>query len=85
MKYVGNPVVVDAFVIVKVHEPIQDGTRRLDCAEGKMFRVTPEMTARYTPVPGDYVVVQADGYEYINPKEVFERKYSPVEQARSAG
>ena len=30
------------------------------------------------PVAGDYVVTQEDGYQYLNPKEVFERKYSPV-------
>ncbi len=35
------------------------------------------MTARYTPVEGDYVVTQEDGYTYINPRDVFERKYHP--------
>lgn len=33
------------------------------------------MLSRYTPVEGDYLVVQEDGYVYINPKAVFERKY----------
>jgi hypothetical protein len=42
---------------------------------------THEMLARYTPVPGDYWVVQADGYVYLNPKDVFERKYEPMDEA----
>lgn len=33
------------------------------------------MMARYTPVVGDYWVVQEDGYIYLNPRDVFERKY----------
>lgn len=40
------------------------------------------MTSRYQPVVGDYLVIQEDGYEYLNPKEVFERKYSPVAVTR---
>jgi hypothetical protein len=37
--------------------------------------VTPEMCARYVPELGDYYVIQSDGYAYVNPKSVFERKY----------
>ncbi len=37
------------------------------------------MIARMTPQVGDYLVIQEDGYEYLNPKEVFERKYSRVD------
>jgi len=37
------------------------------------------MIARFEPQLGDYWVIQEDGYVYLNPKEVFERKYSPVE------
>lgn len=40
--------------------------------------VTTPMMARYVPKPGDYLVRQADGYEYLNPKDVFERKFRPV-------
>ena len=36
---------------------------------------TAAMTSRYRPKPGDYYVIQADGYPYLNPKDVFERKY----------
>ena len=34
------------------------------------------MIARYVPKTGDYLVTQEDGYIYVNPREVFERKYS---------
>lgn len=37
---------------------------------------TPGMLARYIPEEGDYWVIQEDGYEHLNPKAVFERKYS---------
>lgn len=43
----------------------------------------PEMIARYEPVSGDYLVTQEDGYQYINPKAVFERKYRALPVAVS--
>lgn len=39
------------------------------------------MLARYRPVDGDYLVEQEDGYTYLNPKDVFERKYRAVAPA----
>lgn len=92
MKYIANPVEVDAYVIVEI-EPRGDGSLNLrfgavvKFAGGDSFtddagRVTAiadkGMTARYIPFVGDYYVVQSDGYAYLNPKEVFERKYSPA-------
>lgn len=85
MKYVANPVEVDAFRIVAI-EAVADclGKERfggfttglvLELETGLRMRATPEMTARMTPVVGDYWVIQSDGYAYINPKDVFERKY----------
>ena len=38
------------------------------------------MTARYQPKIGDYLVRAEDGYEYLNPANVFERKYSEVKE-----
>jgi hypothetical protein len=37
------------------------------------------------PKSGDYLVRQEDGYEYLNPKEVFERKYSLAEGDQNNG
>ena len=79
MKCVANPVEVDVFEITAVGPPDdQDGSRWIDTLEGdlaKGFLADRSMTARYTPAVGDYVVVQQDGYTYLNPKEVLERKY----------
>ncbi len=38
------------------------------------------MNARMYPQIGDYVVVQPDGYTYLNPKKVFEEKFEKVEE-----
>jgi hypothetical protein len=84
MKYIANPVIVEAFEILEVH----DGDRQ-DMDKTPEYRLviggpkssernviaTSEMTSRMTPKVGDYWVIQADGYVYLNPKEVFERKY----------
>jgi hypothetical protein len=81
VKYTANPVEVDAFDITAVfHDPIEPDARTLGVSVAlrdheKLTFISPAMCARYTPVIGDYYVVQSDGYVYINPKEVFERKY----------
>lgn len=41
------------------------------------------MTARYTPVSGDYWIVYGDGYEAICPKEPFLDGYTPLNAPRS--
>ena len=78
MKYVANPIEVDAFRITHVLEEGLDGVV-LRLEDGRQVTADSDMTARMTPVPGDYWVVQSDGYSYLNPKEVFERKYRPKE------
>ena len=82
-KYVANPVEVEAWPIKKIIPPSQylrtvgDTSLILDDPSNEHHAVvaTPEMLARMTPVVGDYYVVQSDGYVYLNPKAVFERKY----------
>ena len=76
MKYIANPVEVDAYKIVEVRQSGSEIHCVLDT--GIVAIANPGMTARYTPVEGDYWVRQADNYEYLNPKEVFERKYRPA-------
>jgi len=83
MKYTANPVIVDAHVIVSVGPRGEDGSIPVALSDGENAQVSGDMLARYTPVAGDYFVIQEDGYQYINPKEVFERKYSPVEEPES--
>lgn len=40
--------------------------------------VDPLMFSRYTPVPGDYLVVYDDGYRSISPAAVFEEGYTRI-------
>ena len=75
MKYIANPVGVDAFKIISVGKPNADSSVNVALDNGENEVATSGMCSRYTPVAGDYWVVQSDGYIYLNPKEVFERKY----------
>lgn len=79
MKYQANPVIVDAFTIVDAGEMDKDGNIPLALDNGENVTATNGMSIRYRPVTGDYWVIQSDGYIYLNPKEIFERKYSPCE------
>jgi hypothetical protein len=79
MKYRANPIEVDAFPILEVGPALTQG-RRLVLSTGEIVQANTGMLARYVPQPGDYWVTQDDGYSYLNPKAVFERKYGAVEQ-----
>jgi hypothetical protein len=74
MKYVANPVEVDAYRIVLV-TPVPGDGLKLDLDNTEQVFPTAEMMSRMTPKEGDYWVIQSDGYIYLNPKDVFERKY----------
>lgn len=78
MKYQANPVIADAFVIVKVEGHIIPSGLKLTLDDGSIKTATEPMCSRYTPVVGDYWVVQEDGYVYLNPKDVFERTYDKI-------
>ena len=80
-KYQAKPVIVDAYKIINVQVmPAADPAlgRNVATDDGLTRHATAEMCARYIPQKGDYWVIQSDGYEYLNPKEVFERKYEAV-------
>lgn len=76
MRYIAKPVEVEAFKIERILDilPSNDITLRLE--SGQVVTATREMCSRMHPSIGDYWVIQSDGYIYLNPKEVFERKYS---------
>jgi len=77
-KWTANPVEVDAFVIDCVGDSDNDGSLYVSVGgDHDPFKITREMAARMKPTVGDYVVIQSDGYIYLNPKAVFERKYHP--------
>lgn len=77
MKYIANPVIVDAHIIIGVSAILPNGGMHLALQNGSQFDATKDMISRFIPGSGDYVVIQSDGYVYLNPKDVFERKYSP--------
>jgi len=76
--HIANPVRVTAIRIRDVIETTPEGTFSLTLENGEEYLADPAMLARYRPVSGDYVVRQEDGYEYLNPKDVFERKYRVI-------
>lgn len=82
MKYRANPVIVDAFKIIAIGTRAAEGETRLQLEGNPSYpefvTATAAMCSRMTPSVGDYWVIQSDGYVYLNPKDVFERKYSPV-------
>jgi hypothetical protein len=75
MRYRAKPVLVEAFIIIAAGLIERDGSMVCHLASGEMKVADKGMLARYIPEPGDYWVRQADGYEYLNPKDVFEGKY----------
>jgi hypothetical protein len=82
--HVANPVRVHGRQITAVDlQP--SGTAHLTLDDGGTAEATVEMMARITPQIGDYLVEQLDGYLYLNPKSVFEHKYSPLPAVEDTG
>lgn len=89
-KILADPAIVDAYRITEVtREIIQEDGNEIERfnllfdeagPDNVPHSATEEMRARIEPQPGDYMVVQADGYAYLNPKDVFERKYAPLQE-----
>jgi hypothetical protein len=84
--HIANPVRVNATRILEVTD-ITDRSEgsgqsspdlMLRLEDGRNFAADMSMTSRHIPIVGDYIVTQEDGYVYINPRDVFERKYSPI-------
>lgn len=82
-KYIANPVEVEALKIVRAYPlGLVSGEQRLELENGKDFQASADMLCRLPQQKaneGDYLVMQSDGYQYLNPREVFERKYRPVD------
>jgi hypothetical protein len=90
MKYTANPVVVSAFAVLEIRggrETPEGPEIELvigdDQNPSQVVWATAAMCSRMTPKVGDYWVIQSDGYVYLNPKEVFERKYSALADTTS--
>lgn len=74
--HVANPTRIQAREILRVEDV--GGHVVLHLTDGTAYTATAEMMARMTPTAGDFLVRQADGYEYMNPRAVFMQKYRPL-------
>lgn len=75
--HTANPVAVVARAILVVSTITEGMMLALD--DTTSFFASNAMLSRYTPMAGDYLVTQDDGYQYVNPKAVFERKYAAID------
>jgi len=77
--HIANPVRVQALVITDATSVNDDAYTQIVLGDGTVRIIGPEMTSRHKPSVGDYLVMQEDGYIYVNPKDVFERKYRVID------
>lgn len=78
-KYAVRPLTVDAFQITHVSDTYEEGLVDITLDNGEVVTCRPELMSRMKPAVGDYYICTDDGYFYLNPKVVFERKYRLVE------
>ncbi len=72
--------VVHALEIWMIGEPNHGSVSLAFAEKGYQGKTVPEaMFSRYTPVPGDFYVVYADGYESFSPRAAFLDGYTRVE------
>lgn len=79
MTYKARPIQVTAHIILSVGRIMANGSIHCALQNGFIAVATKEMISRFIPQEGDYWVIQEDGYQYVNPKVVFERNYEPVQ------
>jgi hypothetical protein len=75
-QFVAKPLHVQAWQILTVHR----NHIRLDVPAGydpDVFLTARQVNSRY-PVAGDYYVMLDDGFAFVSPRHVFERKYAPA-------
>lgn len=70
---------VSALTISKVFQSSGLGaTVWFEETPGNGMYLPPEMFARYSPVPGDYLMFYDDGYKSFSPKKAFEEGYTRI-------
>lgn len=73
---------VHALEISAVGDALADGGRSIAFVEKFLGKTLPAaMFSRYVPVPGDFYVVYADGYESFSPRKAFLEGYKPDGQS----
>lgn len=81
-QYICNPIEVSAWQITEIcPEQKEQGIITVVLDDNALYDIDPSKMSRMIPVVGDYLVRtnQPDVYEYLNPKHVFEAKYTKVE------
>lgn len=64
----------------KIMEVVEAGCYVQEANGDAILRIyPPNMTARYTPVVGDWWIIYPDGYQSISPRTAFEEGYAPME------
>jgi hypothetical protein len=95
MKYIANPVEVDAFKIDQVSpaskfkggvfkagdviEPAVPDGFILMLENKNIVHANKEICGRMTPMAGDYWMIRPDGFASVCPCATFERNYHPAE------
>lgn len=83
IKSVGNYYLVDELKLV----------RSITLVDGPIVDIGEEVFKRYTPLPGDFYVVYADGYQSFSPRKAFldgykltdDRTFTDIKQEISLG
>lgn len=70
--------------IISVAAKDADGAVRVQLNDGTILDLPSEMTVRYSPQIGDYLVQYEDGYRSISPQKAFEDGYTPIYAPASA-
>jgi len=84
MKYCVKPTVTVTAYKIKAVTKTNDGRTLIELDDGNPpFQLQEGQISRMKPAVGDYYVITADGYEYLNPKDVFEGKYEPLTEDAS--
>lgn len=65
--------------VVRVSASITDALFTVNLEDGTEAELPREMTARYEPQAGDYLVRYEDGYESISPAKAFTDGYTKVD------
>lgn len=76
-----RPYTVNARTIGAILGNNTGGGQLLQLNDGTTYVADTAMTARHFPTQGDYLVIGDDGYPYLNPADVFERKFEPITPA----
>lgn len=75
MRFTTTAPEVDAFKLTKIGDQTANGLE-VFCDDGQTRLATPRILVRaLVPRPGDFWVIQSNGFEYVVPQETFARTH----------